>query len=683
MSDLSAIQKRIEELRQKLNYHNYRYYVLDSPEISDEEYDNAMRELKQLEKQHLQFLTPDSPTQRVGATPLEAFGVVEHPLPLLSLGNAFVTEDLFAWHTRTLKLLGVEQFDMVCEHKMDGLAIALTYVNGQFTTGATRGDGFRGENITQNLRTIRSIPLSVSKDAPSRFEVRGEVYLPKVGFRKLNKEREEEGLPLFANPRNAAAGSVRQLDPRITVKRPLDIYIYMLGYAEGKAVPSTHWETMEYLRSLGFKINPNNKRVNRIEEAEAYYQTWTQKRESLPYEADGVVVKTDLLEYHNFLGDVGREPRWAIAYKFPAIQGTTRLKEIGISVGRTGTLNPYAILEPVQIGGVTIERAALHNEDDIRRKDIRESDWVYIQRAGDVIPDVVGPIVSKRTGKEKEFSLLEKIYDKEKSRPVCPVCGGEVVKPEGEVMYYCSNAACPAQVQGRIELFVSRGAMDIRGIGERLIALFLRKGFVKDASDLYTLYKEHDKLVNLEKLGEKSADNILKAIEKSKKQSLPRLINALGIRHVGEETANLLVEHFKNLDELGSASREKLMTVPSIGPKIADSIVAFFHEERNKEILKKLREADVWPEQVTLKAENLPLSGQEFVVTGTLKAFSREIAHGKIKALGGTVKDNVTKNTAYLVVGEDPGENKIIRAHALGTEQLNEEKFIAILGQKN
>jgi len=683
VSDLSAIQKRIEELRQKLNYHNYRYYVLDSPEISDEEYDSVMCELKRLEKQHPQFLTPDSPTQRVGATPLEAFGVVEHPLPLLSLGNAFVTEDLFAWHTHTLKLLGVEQFDMVCEHKMDGLAIALTYVNGQFTTGATRGDGFRGENITQNLRTIRSIPLSVSKDAPSRFEVRGEVYLPKVGFRKLNKEREEEGLPLFANPRNAAAGSVRQLDPRITVKRPLDIYIYMLGYAEGKAVPSTHWETMEYLRSLGFKINPNNKRVNRIEEAEAYYQTWTQKRESLPYEADGVVVKTDLLEYHNFLGDVGREPRWAIAYKFPAIQGTTRLKEIDISVGRTGTLNPYAILEPVQIGGVTIERAALHNEDDIRRKDIRESDWVYIQRAGDVIPDVVGPIVSKRTGKEKEFSLLEKIYDKEKSRPVCPVCGGEVVKPEGEVMYYCSNAACPAQVQGQIELFVSRGAMDIRGIGERLIALFLRKGFVKDASDLYTLYKEHDKLVNLEKLGEKSADNILKAIEKSKKQSLPRLINALGIRHVGEETANLLVEYFKNLDELGSASREKLMTVPSIGPKIADSIVAFFHEERNKEILKKLREADVWPEQVTLKAENLPLSGQEFVVTGTLKAFSREIAHEKIKALGGTVKDNVTKNTAYLVVGEDPGENKIIRAHALGTEQLNEEKFIAILGQKN
>jgi DNA ligase (NAD+) len=493
VSDLSAIQKRIEELRQKLNHHNYRYYVLDSPEVSDEEYDGLMRELRQLEEQYPQLLTPDSPTQRVGAAPIEAFGVVEHPLPLLSLGNAFVTEDLFAWHARTLKLLDVPQFDMVCEHKMDGLAIALTYVNGQFMRGATRGDGLRGENITQNLRTVRSIPLSVPKDAPPRFEVRGEVYLPKAGFNKLNKERENEGLPIFANPRNAAAGSVRQLDPRITAKRPLDIYIYMLGYAEGKPMPATHWETMEYLKSLGFKINPNNKRISRIEEAEEYYQTWTQNRESLPYEADGVVVKADLLEYHTRLGDVGREPRWAIAYKFPAIQGTTRLKEIGISVGRTGTLNPYAILEPVQIGGVTIERAALHNEDDIRRKDVREGDWVYIQRAGDVIPDIVGPIISRRTGNEKEFSLLEKVFDKTKGRPACPVCKGEVVRPEGEVMYYCSNAACPAQVQERLRHFVSRGAMDIRGIGERLIALFLREGLVKDAADLYYLESQRER----------------------------------------------------------------------------------------------------------------------------------------------------------------------------------------------
>ncbi|MCX6003580.1 MAG: NAD-dependent DNA ligase LigA [Chloroflexi bacterium] len=680
MSGLSVIQKRIEELRQKLDYHNYRYYVLDSPEISDEEYDSLMRELKQLEEQYPQFLTPDSPTQRVGAAPLEAFGVVKHPLPLLSLGNAFVTEDLFAWHARALKLLGVQQFDMVCEHKMDGLAVALTYVNGHLTTGATRGDGFHGEDITQNLRTIRSIPLSVPKDAPPRFEVRGEVYLPKIGFHKLNKERESEGLPLFANPRNAAAGSVRQLDPHITAKRPLDIYIYMLGYAEGKPVPPAHWETMEYLKSLGFKINPNNKRVSCIEEAEEYYQKWTRQRESLPYEADGVVVKADLLAYHNLLGDVGREPRWAIAYKFPAIQGTTRLKEIGISVGRTGTLNPYAILEPVQIGGVTIKQATLHNEDDIRRKDVREGDWVYIQRAGDVIPEVVGPIVSRRAGNEKEFSLLEKIFDKELGRPACPECKGEIVKPDGEVMYYCSNAACPAQVQERLEHFVSRGAMDIRGIGERLIALFLREGLVKDASDLYALKDKRTQIVRLEKMGEKSADNILNAIEKSKQQSLARLINALGIRHVGEETANLLVEHFRNLDDLGSTTKEKLMTMPGIGPKIADSIVAFSHEEENKKIIGKLKKADVNPQMEEVKAEGLPLSGREFVVTGTLKAFSREEAHNRIKALGGTVKDNVTHNTTYLVIGLDPGENKITRARALDTEQIDEEKFLAILG---
>jgi len=682
MTDLTNIQNKIEELRTQINYHNNRYYVLDSPEISDAEYDGLMQQLQKLEADYPQFLTPDSPSQRVGTAPVAALGIVEHPLPLLSLGNAFVTEDLYAWHARTLKLLDVSQFDMVCEHKMDGLAIALTYVNGQFVQGATRGDGYRGEDITRNLRTIHSIPLSVPREAPPRFEVRGEVYMPKAGFQKLNKERENEGLPLFANPRNAAAGSVRQLDPRITAKRNLDIYIYMLGYAEGRPMPLTHWDMMEYLKSLGFRINPNNKKVNKIEEAEAYYQMWTGKRESLPYEADGVVVKADLMEYHTRLGDVGREPRWAIAYKFPAIQGTTQLKEIGINVGRTGTLNPFAILEPVQIGGVTIERAALHNEDDMRRKDIREGDWVYIQRAGDVIPDVVGPILSKRTGQEKVFSLLEKIYNQEKGRPACPVCGGEVVKPEGEVMYYCSNAACPAQVQGRIDFFVSRGAMDIHGIGKKFIALLLKEGLVKDAADLFTLKDKRDQIIQLGKKGEKSADNILKAIEKSKTANLTRLLNALGIRHVGEETANLLAEHFKDFYDLTNASREKLMTVPSIGPKIADSIVAFFHEEENKKFLEKLRQAGVWLQQ-EIAQKGLPLSGKEFVITGTLQAFSREEAHNLIKALGGTAKDNVTKNTTYLVTGADPGENKLIRARALGTEQIDEEILLAILGQKN
>lgn len=683
MSDLTGIQNQIAELRKQLNYHNYRYHVLDSPEISDAEYDALMQQLRKLEEQYPQLLTPDSPSQRVGGTPLAALGVVEHPVPMLSLGNAFVTEDLYAWHARTLKLLGVSQFDMVCEHKMDGLSIALTYENGIFVRGATRGDGFRGEDITQNLKTIHSIPLLVPKGAPPRFVVRGEVYLPKAGFQKLNRERENEGLPLFANPRNAAAGSIRQLDPRITAKRNLDIYVYdLLGDAEGKTMPATHWETLEYFKELGFRVNPANRRVKHIEEAEAYYKEWTEKRDTLPYEADGIVVKADLMEYHTRLGDVGREPRWAIAYKFPAIQGTTRLKEIGISVGRTGTLNPFAILEPVQIGGVTIERATLHNEDDTRRKDIREGDWVYVQRAGDVIPDVVGPILSKRTGDEKIFSLLDKIYSPEKGRPACPVCGGEVVKPEGEVMYYCSNAACPAQVQGRIELFVSRGAMDIRGVGEKFIEVLLKEELVKDAADLYSLKDKKEQIVQLEKKGEKSADNILKAIEKSKQATLPRLLFGLGIRHVGEETANLLAEHYKDLDDLSHAGREKLMTVASIGPKIADSITAFFHEERNRVILDKLRRAGVWPQQ-ELAQQGLPLSGQEFVITGTLQAFSREEAHSRIKALGGTAKDNVTKNTTYLVVGADPGENKLIRARALGTAQINEEKLLAILGQKN
>jgi DNA ligase (NAD+) len=679
VSDLNDIQNQISELRKQLNYHNYRYHVLDSPEISDAEYDALMQQLRKLEEQYPQLLTPDSPSQRVGGAPLASLGIVEHPVPMLSLGNAFNTEDLFAWHTRTLKLLGVAQFDMVCEHKMDGLSIALTYENGIFVRGSTRGDGFHGEDITQNLKTIHSIPLSVPKGAPPHLEVRGEVYLPKAGFQKLNRERENEGLPLFANPRNAAAGSIRQLDPRITAKRNLDIYVYWLLYAYGKMMPETHWETLEYFKELGFRVNPANRRVKHIEEAEEYYKTWTEKRETLPYEADGIVVKADLMEYHRQLGDVGREPRWAIAYKFPAIQGTTKLKEIGISVGRTGTLNPFAILEPVQIGGVTIERATLHNEDDIRRKDIREGDWVYIQRAGDVIPDVVGPILSKRTGDEKEFSLLEKIYSQEKGRPACPVCGGEVVKPEGEVMYYCSNAACPAQVQGRIELFVSRGAMDIRGVGEKFIEVLLKEELVKDAADLYSLKEKKEQIVQLEKKGEKSAANILNAIEKSKNVSFPRLLFGLGIRHVGEETANLLAEHYKDLDDLSNAGREKLMTVPSIGPKIADSITAFFHEERNRVILEKLRQAGVWPQQ-ELAQQGLPLSGQEFVITGTLSSLSREEAHSRIKALGGTAKDNVTKNTTYLVVGEDPGENKLIRARALGTAQINEEKLLAILG---
>ncbi len=679
MDDLDKVKQRIEKLRAEINHHNYRYYVLDSPEISDAEYDELMRELKKLEEEHPQFLTPDSPTQRVGAAPVEAFGVVEHPQPLLSLGNAFSNDELVAWYKRSSKLIAGEQFDLAGEHKIDGLAVALTYVDGKLTTGATRGDGLRGEDITQNLKTVRSIPLSVPRDAPRRFEVRGEVFLPKAGFHKLNQERAAEGLPLFANPRNAAAGSVRQLDPRITAKRPLDIYIYMLGYAEGKATPPTHWETMEYLKSLGFKINPNNRLLTSLEQVEDYYSNWVEKRESLPYEADGIVVKVNQLDLQERLGAIGHEPRWAIAYKFPAVEGTTRLIDIGISVGRTGTLNPYAVLEPVSVGGVTIRSAALHNEDDIRRKDIREGDTVIIRRAGEVIPEVVEPIKSKRTGKEKEFSLLGKIFDKEKKRPACPVCGAEVFKPEGEVMYYCSNATCPAQAQQRIEHFTSRGAMDIRGIGESQSAMLLREGLVKNVADLYYLKDKKEQLLKIERLAEKSVTNMLSAIEKSKDRPLARLIFALGIRHIGEEMAEVLARHFGSMDKLAKASREELMSIPTVGPKIADSIVTFFRQEENQRIIQRLKDAGVKLAEKKAKPEELPLAGLEFVITGRLEAFSRPEAEAKIKVLGGSTGSSVTKKTTYLVVGADPGGTKLAKAQEMGTKQITEEELLRLL----
>lgn len=682
MADLEQAKQKIEKLRAEINHHNYRYYVLDSPEISDADYDELMRELQALEAEYPQFLTPDSPTQRIGAAPVEAFGVVEHPLPLLSLGNAFSPEELGAWYQRTLKLADGQEFGFVGEHKIDGLAVALTYVDGKFTTGATRGDGLRGEDITQNLKTVRSIPLTVRDDFPPRFEVRGEVFLPKAGFEKLNRERAEEGLPLFANPRNAAAGSVRQLDPRVTAKRPLDIYIYMLGYAEGKATPPTHWETMEYLKSLGFKINPNNQFLTSITEVEGYYDKWVERRESLPYEADGIVVKINQIELQERLGDVGREPRWAIAYKFPAVQGNTVLKSIEISVGRTGTLNPYAVLEPVAVGGVTIKSAALHNEDDIRRKDIREGDTVIIQRAGEVIPQVVGPVVSKRTGQEKEFSLLEKLDKDEKGRPLCPACHqASIVKPEGEVMYYCSNASCPAQAQQRIELFASRGAMDIEGIGEAQSVILYDNGLVNNAADLYKLKDKKDELLTLGNTGEKSVANLLNAIEESKNRPLARLIFALGIRHIGGETAEILAKRFGSIEALSAASKDELMSIEAIGPKIADSILAFFRQEENQKIIQGLREAGVKLAEKA-RTETLPLEGIEFVITGRLEAFSRQEAEEKIKALGGTAKDNVTKKTNYLVVGADPGGNKLTKAQELGTEQIDEKRLLSILEGK-
>lgn len=682
MEELEEVKKRISELRSEINRHNYLYYVLDSPEVSDAEYDALLKELKELEERYPQLVTPDSPTQRVGAPPVEAFGTVGHRLPLLSLGNVFSREELFAWYQRTKRLIGDRELDLVCEHKFDGLAVALIYEDGLLTVGATRGDGYRGENITNNLRTIHSIPLSVPRDlAPARFEVRGEVYMPRSAFLKLNEQRAKQGLPLFANPRNAAAGSVRQLDPAVTASRRLDNYMYMLGWVEGGDTPSTHWEALSYLKSLGFKINPHNRLVKTIEEAAAYYDEWAGRKDTLDYEADGVVIKVNQLELQRELGDVGREPRWAIAYKFPADEATTTLKEISISVGRTGTLNPVAILEPVEVGGVVVSRAALHNEDDIHRKDIREGDAVIVHRAGEVIPEIIGPVLSRRTGKEKPFSLEEKLYDPLKGYPICPVCGSRIVRPEGEVMYYCPNAACPAQVKERIEHFASREAMDIKGIGEALAARLVDEGLAKDYGDIYYLKDKKDRLLSLEGLGEKSVDKLLAAIESSKERPLERLIYALGVRHVGEETARLLAEWFGDIDKLAQAGREELMKVPTIGPKIADSITAFFLNSDNRRIIEKLMSAGVTTREkrATPKAR-LPLEGKVFVFTGRLEKFSRDEAAEKVRLLGGVAKDDITLDTAYVVAGADPG-SKVPRAREKGIKVIDEKEFLGLIGE--
>ena len=665
MEDIEQAKKRIEGLREQINYHNYRYYVLDSPEISDAEYDELMQGLIRLENERPELITPESPTQRVGAAPVEAFGVVKHREPLLSLANVFSFDELAAWYRRNTNLLPELPTDFVCELKLDGLAVALTYEDGRFSVGATRGDGYRGEDITQNLRTIRSIPLAVPKDAPPRFEVRGEVYLSRAGFKKLNEERAKEGQPLFANPRNAAAGSVRQLDPRVTAKRPLDIYIYALGWTEG-TVPPTHWETLEYLKSLGFKISPYNAHVSELGEVEKCYQRWVEERERIEFESDGVVIKVNSFELQRRLGTVGHDPRWAVAYKFPAVQGTTRLLDIGISVGRTGSLNPYAILEPVSVGGVTIKQAALHNEEDIHRKDIRIGDTVIVQRAGDVIPQVVAPVVSKRTGEEKFFAMPSR----------CPVCGAEAVKPEGEVMSRCTNASCPAQIFQSLAHFVSRGAMDIDGLGEKLAAALLNSGLVKDVADLYTLRTEE--LAVLERMAEKSAQNVLDAIAKSKDRPLSRVLFALGIRHVGAETAELLARHFGSVDRLASASQEELLGVPTIGPKIAESIHAFFSQESNLKVIDKLRKAGVRLEAEVARAEGLPLAGQEFVITGKLETFPRSEAEARIVEFGGAVGSSVTRKTTFLVVGADPG-SKLDKARDQGTRLLSEQEFLSLL----
>ncbi|MGE3269007.1 MAG: NAD-dependent DNA ligase LigA [Chloroflexota bacterium] len=666
VQDENAIQQRVEELRRQINHHNYRYHVLDSPEISDGEYDALMRELRALEDAHPELQSPESPTQRVGGEPSAEFGTVEHVIPMLSLANAFDEASLRAWHARASRLLGRDVTGFVLEPKIDGLAISLIYQDGRLAIGATRGDGLRGEDVTPNIRTIRSVPLVLADSPPSLIEARGEVYLSRAAFEKINQERAEAGQPLFANPRNCAAGSLRQLDSRITATRPLDIFVYALGQISEEE-PHTHWEAIQRFRQLGLRTNPNNARVETIDEVVEQVATWEARRETLPYEIDGVVVKIDNLDIQHELGAVGREPRWAIAFKFPPTQATTLLQDIRINVGRTGSLNPYAVLEPVQIGGVTVSRATLHNEDNIRLKDVRVGDTVIVQRAGEVIPQVIGPVLSKRPPEAQPYSLPEH----------CPICNSPVARPEGEAMALCTGRlVCPAQRWELLKHFVSRGTMDIDGVGEKLLRVLMDAGLVKTPADLYALTKEQ--LIPLDRMAEKSAQNVIEAIEASKQRSLARLIFALGIRHVGDQVAALLADHFLSLDALMAATQEEIAEVEGIGPKIAESIVEYFSDEQNRAVIERLREAGLRFEQErTAPSEDAGeqfLAGKSFVVTGRLQRATRTQIESQIKALGGAVQDSVTKKTTYLVVGEDAG-SKLAKAQKLGTRILDEETF--------
>ncbi|SVB35462.1 uncharacterized protein METZ01_LOCUS188316, partial [marine metagenome] len=558
------VARRVAELREQINHHNYRYYVLDDTEVNDSEYDRLMVELRGLEEEHPSLVTAESPTQRVGANPADGFEQVQHRLPMLSLGNAFNEEDLQAWYRRIKGLLDDADFNLVCELKIDGLAVSLTYQDGVLVQGATRGNGTAGEDVTQNLRTIRSIPISLIGEPPPYLEVRGEVYLPIEEFQRLNVEREKLGEPLYANPRNTGAGSVRQLDSKVTAARNMRIWVYSLGDIGESERPSEHSDSLRWLNGMGFRINPENRVCETLEEVVDYYHSWVEKRHDLPYEIDGVVIKVDPFAYQDSLGVVGREPRWAIAFKFPAEQAVTRLLDIGINVGRTGSLNPYAILDPVIVSGVTVRQASLHNVEDINRKDIRVCDWVTVERAGDVIPQVVGPILERRTGQEEVFEM-----------PVdCPVCGTLVVKPESEAMHRCPNTSCPAQFFELLKHFVSKGAMDIDGLGEQWCGILIENDLVEDVAGLYRLDKEE--LLNLDRMGDKLATKIMTNVEASKQRPLHRILFALGIIHVGSEIAELLTQRYASLNEMAGANLEDLTEISGVGPKIAESVVDYF-----------------------------------------------------------------------------------------------------------
>ncbi len=661
-----AIKKRVEKLREEIEYHNYRYYVLDQPEISDAQYDLLMRELEKIEKEHPELLASNSPTQRVGAPPLEAFEIVRHSIPMLSLSNAFDDSEAKEFDKRVKKNLGSSSdIAYVAEPKLDGLAVELVYERGQFVVGSTRGDGVNGENITQNLRTIKTIPLQLIRKeipVPERLEVRGEVIIQLDKFKTLNRKREEMGEPPFANPRNAAAGSVRQLDSKITAERPLEIYCYGVGEVKGQTF-KTHWEILETFRKWGLRTNPHIQKCQNIDEVLGYYHEMNEKREKLPYEIDGIVTKVNHLDLQARLGEIARSPRWALAFKFQPKQETTKILGIVVQVGRTGALTPVAEMEPVKVGGVEISRATLHNQDEIDKKDVRIGDTVIIQRAGDVIPEVVQVITSKRTGSEKRFRMPSK----------CPVCGAEVVREEA--IHRCIGLDCSAQLKGRIRHFASKRAMDIEGLGVKLIDQLVEKGLVKDVADIY--YIEKEQLIALERMADKSAQNIIDAIEASKTKPLSKFLYALGIRHVGETIAEDLSHHFSRLDDFFNLSEEDLMKVEGIGPEVAASVHQFFGDKKNKESIERLRKAGV--KVIEPKArEKGKLTGKIFIFTGALKSLGRDEARNLVESLGGSTASSISKKVDFVVVGEDAG-SKLDKAKGLGIKILTEEEFKKML----
>lgn len=672
MTDIDAVRKEIEELRRNIREHDYRYYVLNEPIISDYEYDQLMAKLIALENAHPELITPDSPTQRVSGEPTKEFPTVVHEIPMLSLSNTYSIEELQEFENRLKNFLPVETFEYVTELKFDGIAVSLIYRDGVLVQAATRGDGEQGDEITNNLKTIRSVPLRLFVNAhlPQNIEVRGEVYMTKSAFEKLNKEQEKLGEKPFANPRNATGGTLKLQDPQLVAKRSLSFtayYLRLLGEDRERIPLTTHFEALHMLRELGLPVSRHIALCKSLWEVVDFCNTWEEKRDELPFEIDGVVIKVNHFDQQERLGATAKSPRWATAYKFKPRQATTVLRKIHFQVGRTGVITPVAVLEPVSLGGITITRATLHNEEEIQRKDIREGDTVIVERGGDVIPKIVGVVKEKRTTNSVPFQMPS----------TCPVCGGPVVRERGEVAVRCENIACPAQVHRRIAHFASRTAMDIEGLGESWIQALIENKFVSDYGDLYYLQKKE--LLKLERMGEKSAQNLLEAIEASKTRPLDRVIFALGIRHVGANVATLLADHFGSIEKLKNATEEELSRIEGIGPIIAESIVQFFSQKHNLEVLEKLRRAGVRMEEERIKPPIQGIfAGKTFVLTGALTRFTREAATELIESEGGHVASSVSSNTDYVLVGENPG-SKYRKALDLGIQIMDEDTFVNLL----